>query len=1005
MRASNCLSQVLQAIILSMFLSQCFIASRAFSVAPLIKPPPPSRNSSRSSSECDALLQFSNSLTVTWDASYVYCDYPTNTSYPKTASWKKGTDCCSWDGVICDTMKHVIGLDLMCSWLQGVIHSNSTLFSLSNLRQLNLARNNFSGSRISSRFGILTRLAHLNLTYSGFSGRSMKMISRHLPKLISLGLTDTSNDIDDHTFRLFANNLTQLRELSLYFTNMSRVSPLSFTNLSSTMMHLTIYNCVMKGVFPFHIFHFPNLRSLSLSYNDNFELMGTFPHNLTQLRELFLSHINMTRVSPMSFANLSSTLTQLTITECDLRGVFPFDLFHLPNLRRLTISKNNRLGSTLPHTDWTLGSSDHLTHLDLSLNHFFNTSLNFGMFAGYKNLQYFSLSNSHLNISMPSDGNYSFPRLRVLDLSYCYLTKLPDSMSFDELSILDLSYTGLSGHIPEWIWRGPRETLTTLNLQSNNLSGEISSSLCQMSSLEDLLLNSNKVDGTIPGCLGNITHLVQLDLSYNQLHGTLPRSLSSCSWLSSLSVAYNRIYDIFPHWVNASYDLTSLSLESNKFYGVIGAPPLRIEELFLGENHFSGQLPANFTSVNSIMERMDISKNMFEGPPPIPPPIVTYYDISHNKFVGNIPRQLCNATRLEIMDVSFNKLSGTIPPCLINVTATMYLLNLQANHFVGQIPDIFAPQNRLFVIQLSQNHLSGKLPRTLSHCDQLIFLDLSRNGLDDSFPSWLETCQMLQVLSLKSNKLHGPVIGPNTTNNPFHELHIFDLSENIFSGPLPHNYIMSSRAMKIQESHSSQLYIYQGPYADKFVSITMDIKGSNIKMEKLLTLLFSIDLSSNLFKGEIPSDIGDLKGLKALNFSHNNLSGSIPPSMGNLANLESLDLSSNKLNGKIPEGLAKLAQLSWLNLSNNQLVGQIPRSTQFDTFNHSFDGNPDLCGHPLPSQCVNINAHPPSTISHGVEEAESHRWIEWRATPIGCACGLMFGIWAGCIMVEKRRPR
>ena len=108
-------------------------------------------------SPCYALLHFHHSLSLHSSASPSYytsriqlCDI----SYPKTASWKEDKDCCTWDGVMCDqTTRHVIGLDLSCSWLNGFIHSNSTLFFLSHLRTLNLVGNYFNFSIISSEFG------------------------------------------------------------------------------------------------------------------------------------------------------------------------------------------------------------------------------------------------------------------------------------------------------------------------------------------------------------------------------------------------------------------------------------------------------------------------------------------------------------------------------------------------------------------------------------------------------------------------------------------------------------------------------------------------------------------------------------------------------------------------------------------------------------------------------------------------------------------------------------
>ncbi|KAM3217904.1 hypothetical protein P3L10_022433 [Capsicum annuum] len=99
--------------------------------------------------QAHALLQFKHMFTFNPNASDI-CGFPS----PKTLSWNKITDCCSWDGVHCEEMTgQVIELDLLCSGFQGKFHPNNSLFQLSNLKCLDLSYNNFYGSLISPKFG------------------------------------------------------------------------------------------------------------------------------------------------------------------------------------------------------------------------------------------------------------------------------------------------------------------------------------------------------------------------------------------------------------------------------------------------------------------------------------------------------------------------------------------------------------------------------------------------------------------------------------------------------------------------------------------------------------------------------------------------------------------------------------------------------------------------------------------------------------------------------------
>ncbi|PKI72308.1 hypothetical protein CRG98_007288 [Punica granatum] len=699
----------------------------------------------------------------------------------------------------------------------------------------------------------------------------------------------------------------------------------------------------------------------------------------------------------------------------------------------------------------TLGNLVHLTHLDLEHNNFRGT-MDFEMFVRLKNLQYLSLrENSYLNVSLQSDGNCSFPVLRYLDLSNCSLTKFPYFLSSSaELKGLDLSTNMISGGIPEWFWRVGRDTLTYLDLSSNNFngplpdpppsivyfaaysnnfSGEIPSSICQASSLEILVLSNNRLSGTIPRCvgnleshsqldasnnsltgeippsvcqMGNLSHLYVLDLSYNLLEGPLPQSLANCTSLQCLNVSHNAISDTFPRLLNVVYGLGLVALQSNRFHGAIEITlPPQISYLSVSDNEFSRQLPINFL-LNSTAFFVDLANNNFEGLLLIPSPSINYYFISNNEFSGDIPYQLCNASQLMIINMSNNCLTGTIRHCLMNFTNFLSVLDLQGNQFVGRIPDIISPRNNLVrTIRLGQNRLGGMLPQSLTRFKNLEVLDLGENELESHFPYWLDTLPHLQVLILRSNMFGGPVDSSKRTSHPFPQLLILDLSNNSFSSRLLAEYIANLIAMKNEERGG--LHYMGDSYYEDTISVVM--KGAESVLVKIMIVFTTIDFSRNFFEGEIPESIGDLKALKGLNFSHNNLTGKIPSSMGSLTNFEWLDLSSNKLNGEIPKGLADLTSLSTLNLSYKQLVGPIPHGPRMDTFNHPFDGNPDLCGPPLSNPRDTLEQSPPHSTSPEEEEEEEGHWMEWRAAAMGCGCGLIFGILVGYLMLETGRLR
>ena len=77
--------------------------------------------------------------------------------------------------------------------------------------------------------------------------------------------------------------------------------------------------------------------------------------------------------------------------------------------------------------------------------------------------------------------------------------------------------------------------------------------------------------------------------------------------------------------------------------------------------------------------------------------------------------------------------------------------------------------------------------------------------------------------------------------------------------------------------------------------------------------------------GSIPSQFGELTGLRVLDLSGNELSGWVPWELGSLANLQILNLSGNRLIGSLAPELANLGRLDELNLRSNRLTGTVPR--------------------------------------------------------------------------------
>ncbi|CAB4295489.1 unnamed protein product [Prunus armeniaca] len=132
----------------------------------------------------------------------------------------------------------------------------------------------------------------------------------------------------------------------------------------------------------------------------------------------------------------------------------------------------------------------------------------------------------------------------------------------------------------------------------------------------------------------------------------------------------------------------------------------------------------------------------------------------------------------------------------------------------------------------------------------------------------------------------------------------------------------------------------------------------------------TLDLSSNLFNGQIPSTLSHLKSLQYLRLNNNSLSGAIPSSFANMTQLAFLDMSFNNLSGPVPRFPAK-------------------------TFNAV--GNPLICVAGIKQDCFETTRMPPAFPSNNSQNAQpagrprSHKIALAFASSLGCICLLILG--------------
>ncbi|OMO76605.1 hypothetical protein COLO4_25513 [Corchorus olitorius] len=445
----------------------------------------------------------------------------------------------------------------------------------------------------------------------------------------------------------------------------------------------------------------------------------------------------------------AKSLQTLYLSSNNLSGVITSDMLaKAQSLSFLDLSRNSLLSlSSRDHTDHVNYTFDGLNEVRLS-------SCNIMRFPSFlktaKNLSLLDLSNNKIQGSISKWELEGWEALVELDLSRNSLTSIEQYPGQNILQSLDVSSNQLQGPLPS---APPPPSLQKLLMSNNNLTGEIPTSFCNLTSLGYLDLSTNNLGGTIPKCLAkqswwhldlqfNNFHgqipafdsgsLKSLALNDNQLEGLLPRSLVNCYSLALLDVANNKLNDTFPHWLGKLLGLQLLVLRSNRFHGSI--------EDAIAPSYFSS------------LEIIDLSQNMFTGT--LPTDLLNFTAMRH-------PNDLCiwSCGGVEpyqsYVEVVIKRLQLKLK--VGDYTTSFRLLDFSNNQFYGGIPKVLGELGSLLVLNLSHNHLNGSIPPILGHMAALESLDLSSNKLGGKIPPELTGLTFLEVLNLSHNNLIGPI--------------------------------------------------------------------------------------------------------------------------------------------------------------------------------------------------------------------------------------------------------
>jgi Leucine-rich repeat (LRR) protein len=338
----------------------------------------------------------------------------------------------------------------------------------------------------------------------------------------------------------------------------------------------------------------------------------------------------------------------------------------------------------------------------------------------------------------------------------------------DSLALVDL-YNSTDGphwtRSTNWLTTAPlrkwyrvatgKHRVISIRLSSNNLSGNIPSSLGNLTNLSRLELGNNQLSGSIPTALGNLTNLDFLTLNNNQLSGSIPTALGNLTNLDYLALNNNQLSGNIPAELGNLIKLNTLYLNNNQLSGSIPAELGNLTYLgflYLNNNQLSGSIPAelgNLTRLNTL----HLNNNQLSGSIPAELGNLTnlsFLYLNNNQLSGSIPVELENLINIGYLFLSYNQLSGTIPLELGKLTK-LHGLFLDYNQLSGSIPKELGNLESILILSLSDNKFRSKIPTTFSQLTNLEELNLRNNQLRDTVPAFLASLPLLKKLSIQFN--------------------------------------------------------------------------------------------------------------------------------------------------------------------------------------------------------------------------------------------------------------
>ncbi|KAJ1258357.1 hypothetical protein BS78_10G069100 [Paspalum vaginatum] len=744
-------------------------------------------------------------------------------------------------------------LDLNGNGMSGVI-PDAVFKNLTNMRELNLSFNRFNGS-LPKTLLVLPHLKILDLSLNSLAG-GIPISPSSEPASLSLEVLNLNNNNMSGAFptEQAFRNLRNIRELHLSSNRFSG-------NLSAFLFslphieRLDLSKNMFEGPIQIHLFSNLSLSLKSLRFSQN-NLSGKLSFfwlgNLTELEEIDLSGNTNLAVD----VNIPGWVPPFQLKQLALSE--PHFLRTQFHLEELDLSNNNLSGS-MPN--WLFTKDATLVNLNLGNNSL--TGSLAPIWHPQTALKTMIISNNRITGQLPVGFGLMFPSLSTLDFSHNnFYGQIPISLCHINLMrLLDLSNNNFSGELPPCVFTDFPE-LWIFSISNNQLGGLVFGGMSNLSVGFALHLGSNKFEGTLPRHLSGKVFI--MNLNGNNLSGELDPSFWNLTNLAVLNLSGNRITgNIHPKICNLT-SIENLDLSDNDFNGPVPrCSSTSLYSLNVSSNS-SGDISHGLFSTSNLL-RLDMRYNKLTGNLSWVQDLrsIKILSLGWNEFEGQVTPNLCDLSYPRVIDLSHSKLSGSLPPCLGRISSDTNETETNNNPFLlfyviieayimvhdtrgftfdtkgNQYTYGFQFFDSMSGIDLSGNMLSGEIPQELGNLSHIKSLNLSSNFFSGQIPASFANMSEIESLDLSHNELTGPIPWQLTR---LWSLEVFSVAYNNLSGCIPNSGQFGSFTMDSYQGNSNLHNMSQGGGCSSHGSGAGDIPRDDMTADD--TVLYAISAAS-----------------------------------------------------------------------------------------------------------------------------------------------------------------